>query len=147
MLLLYHGVHSHYPIDNYNSSNALKKSARKKLIERLDTLVSIYIRRRDGECVICGSKQRLTNGHVFSRDTYITRWDLMEDGNCHCQCWPCNYRHEFDTYPFHTWYRNRFGDEKFAELYKRYRTIKKFKDFELEELIGEVELKLKCLTE
>ena len=132
--------------ESYRYHTLKKKSERKKLVAKLDILVSIYIRKRDKCCVCCGSTQKLTNGHIFSRDTYSTRWDIADDGNCHAQCWPCNYRHEFDTYDYHRWYIERFGEEKFAELHKRYREVKKFKDADLELMIEAVKIKIDSLT-
>jgi hypothetical protein len=123
-----------------------KKTERQKLVEKLDTLVSIYTRLRDGECVICGATQRLTNGHLFSRYTHSTRWDITDDGNCHCQCMSCNYYHEFCPYPFEHWYQSKFGMDKYDELYQRFHKSVKYKDSQLLELIGDVQQKIKELN-
>lgn len=120
-------------------------SPRKKLVKELDTAVSIYIRKRDAECVVCGSTQRLQNGHLFSRTAYSTRWDITEDGNCHAQCATHNYIHEMDSYPFTKWYLNNFGEKKYDELHRRYETPVKYKDFQLQEMLDDVKRKIKLL--
>lgn len=114
----------------------MKKPSRKTLVKKLDQAVSLYIRNRDKACVVCGSSERLNNGHLFSRTAYSTRWDVTEDGNCHAQCWPCNFRHERDAYPFNNWYIMKFGKDKWDELHRRYATPQKYKDFELIELLN-----------
>ena len=115
-----------------------KHPSRKTLVRNLDKAVSEYIRNRDEYCVVCGSPKNLTNGHLFSRIAYSTRWDVSADGNNHCQCLSCNFKHEFDPYPFSEWYRQKFGEEKYHELHRRYKTVRKFKNYELEELLDEI---------
>lgn len=106
-------------------------------------MVSEYVRARDKKCVVCGSEERLTNGHLFSRTAYSTRWDLR---NCFTQCWPCNYSHEFNPGPYTSWYLDTFGQDAYRQLHKDYGTTKKFKDFDLLELIEDYTVKLKALT-
>lgn len=113
-------------------------TARQKLVKKLDTEFSLYIRERDGHCVTCGSAERLTNGHLFSRVAHSTRWSEL---NCHCQCWGCNYRHEFDPYPFLNWFENKFGKEALDELHREFVTPRKYKDHDLQELFEQVKSK------
>ena len=108
---------------------------RKRLYKRLDDIVSKYIRLRDGYCVQCGNPEKLTNGHIFSRRHLATRWDISKDGNCHCQCWGCNYKHTKDNYDYYKWYTDRFGKKKFEKLRDRYTQITKLNLTELEELL------------
>ena len=115
-----------------------RKPSRKTLVRNLDKAVSQYIRNRDGYCVQCGTTERLNNGHIFTRKNYSTRWDISDDGNCHTQCWPCNYSHGSDQWPYFKWYIDKFGQEKFDELRRRFKSFRKFKDFDLEELLDEV---------
>lgn len=124
-----------------------KLSERKKLVKELDRVVSLFIRARDKECVICGSRERLQNGHLFTRTAYSTRWDITEDGNCHCQCATHNYIHEMDSYPFTKWYLNNFGEQAYDELHLRHKQVCKLKDYRLKEMIDNVKLKLKKLNE
>ena len=115
-----------------------KKTARQRVVKRLDDIVSKYIRERDKACVQCGKVETLTNGHVFSRRAYNTRWDITGDGNCHTQCWGCNFLHGKDNYEYYKWYVDKYGQEEFENLRKRYREIKKYKTPELEELYEEI---------
>ena len=109
------------------------KSDRKKLVEKLDRATSKYIRLRDGACVTCGNVNEPNNGHLFSRNAHNTRWDISEDGNCHQQCWPCNYAHENDPAPYFIWYIKKFGQEKFDELRFRFKTPTKLTESQLQE--------------
>lgn len=76
----------------------------------------------------CGSTARLGAGHLFTRQSYSTRWDLL---NVHAQCWPCNYRHEFDFYPFQRWFVERYGQDEYDDLHKRFRTVSKITNADL----------------
>ncbi len=116
----------------------MKKITRKALIKKLDTLVSQRIREIEPACVTCGSTDKLGAGHVFSRKAYSTRWDLMPRGNVHTQCWPCNYRHVRDQYPYFQWYINQFGQIAFESLRERFHTIVKLKDADLEKLLEDI---------
>lgn len=118
---------------------------RKRLYKRLDEVVSKYIRLRDGHCVQCGNPEKLTNGHIFSRRHLATRWDISKDGNCHCQCWGCNYKHTKDNYDYYKWYTDRFGKQKFEELRDRYTQITKLNLTELEELLLGIKEKYQLL--
>lgn len=110
----------------------MKKLSRVALVRKLDTVFFRYIRERDKKCVVCGSTDRLTCGHLFSRIAHSTRWSEL---NCHAQCWPCNYKHEFDPYPMTSWFIKKFGQDTYDKIHLEYATPRKFKDFELEELI------------
>ena len=123
-----------------------KKSERSKLVTKLDTACSKYIRLRDGECVICGNVNDANNGHLFTRNAHSTRWDITEDGNCHQQCWPCNYAHEMDPYPYINWYIKKFGQEKYDALRFRFKTPRKFSEAELEEMLEHIKEQTKLLT-
>ena len=118
-----------------------KKTARKNLVKKLDTIVSKYIRLRDKFCVQCGTNQNLTNGHIFSRRHYSTRWDISSDGNCHCQCWSHNFVHGYDNYEYYKWYKDKFGEDRFEELRGEYVQTKKYSNVELEELYEQIKIK------
>lgn len=110
-----------------------KKPSRRGLVKKLDTLFSLFIRARDGHCVTCVTPSGIrTNGHLWSRVAYSTRWD---EENAHEQCWGCNLRHEHDPYPLSEYVRNKLGQEKYDALHLRYATPKKFKDYDLLDLI------------
>ena len=120
-----------------------KKASRKTLIKKLDTIVSKIIRTRTKLCVQCGSRENLTNGHIFSRRHHSLRWDIREDGNCHTQCWGCNYKHSYDNYDYYKWYEERYGSMAFETLRAEYRQTKKRSNVELEELYEYMKNKLK----
>ena len=95
------------------------KQPRKKVIAEMDKIVSEYVRLRDGRCVVCGSTEKLGCGHLLSRRLLATRWDICADGNCHTQCWPCNFKHTMDPHQYRSWYVRQFGLEAFEEMYAR----------------------------
>lgn len=111
-----------------------RKSERKKLVEALDTIVSLIVRARDKACVLCGTRENLTNGHLWSRSSYSTRWYLL---NCHCQCSSCNLSHEYDSYPFQEWFRLNYGDKAYHELYIKYKRSVKLSDGEMRQMLEE----------
>ncbi len=123
----------------------VKKPSRKSLVDKLDTVVSLYIRARDGSCVTCPSKDSPTNGHLFTRQAYSTRWDISPNGNCHQQCAGCNLRHEHDSYPFNNWYITKFGKDAWDELHLRYATPRQFKDWQLIELYESIKQQYETL--
>jgi hypothetical protein len=108
------------------------------LVTKMNKLVSDFVIKRDGKCVVCGSTSKLSCGHVFSRRHLNTKWDVTPDGNCHCQCWSCNFKHTIDTVPYYRWYQQKFGMKKFDELYKRWIQVKPMKMWELMALWAEL---------
>ena len=117
-----------------------KLSKRKKIVKKLDAVTSKYIRLRDKKCVQCLKTESLTNGHVFSRTSYSTRWDISKDGNCHTQCWGCNFKHGRDNYDYYKWYQDKFGVEKFDELTFKFKSSVKYHLADLEELYEELDI-------
>ena len=113
-----------------------KKSSRKGLVRKLDSLVSKYVIAKYDSCVCCGSKSQPTAGHLFSRSAYSTRWDLE---NVYRQCWPCNYRQKVkgDNYKLMAFAWDK--GVNMSALYLRYTHPKKFKDADLQEMITQFE--------
>ena len=120
-----------------------KKLSRKSLIKKLDELTSkIVLCSR--HCVTCGSTNKLTNSHLFSRRNLATRWDIEKDGNCQCQCWPCNFKHTArDSQPYTNWYIKMFGHKRWEDLHKRWSQITKINQSQLKYLIQNYETILK----
>jgi hypothetical protein len=119
------------------------KSERKRVVARLDKIFSKYICKRDGyKDVVDGSTDQPTNGHLFSRVAYSTRWD---EDNCHCQSWANNYRHEFDPYPYTQWWIRKYGQEAYDKLHRKFTSVRIFKTYELLEIIETYKQKLKEL--
>ena len=114
----------------------MKKPSRKRLVKSLDEVVSLIVRARDKRCVQCGSTTQPTNGHVLAGRFHALRWDIRLNGNCHQQCWPCNYKHTHHQNFYHDWFRNKFGEKKWKELqYEYYGNTHKFTDKELREML------------
>lgn len=128
----------------------MKKPSRKTIVRNLDKIVSQIVKARDGKCIVCGTTQNLTCGHLFSRVAYSTRWDLT---NCYAQCLSCNFRHESDPYPmteavkklwerqlkdYREESRSQIASAQLDDIHRKYVTPRKFKDFELLELLEEL---------
>jgi len=113
-----------------------RKSTRKTLIKKLDTIFSIYIRRKNSvneiaQCITCGKKdhwKKMQNGHFMSRKHYATRWD---EDNVEVQCMGCNVYRYGEQYLF----AKHLGEDKADELLVKSRQIKKFTDADLLDLI------------
>jgi hypothetical protein len=115
----------------------MKKPSRKTLIKKLDTIFSIYIRRKDAindiaTCVTCGKKdhwKNLQNGHFMSRSNYSTRWD---ENNVGVQCYGCNISRAGEQYKFSQYLGNKLSEE----MYLKSKKSVKFADVDLIELIN-----------
>jgi hypothetical protein len=113
-----------------------KKVSRKSLVEKLDKVFSIYIRRRYAindiaKCVTCGKEDhwsKLQNGHFMSRKHLSTRWN---EDNCQVQCAGCNVFRYGEQYL----YSQYLGYKLAQELYIESKQIRKFTDVELQEKI------------
>ena len=117
-----------------------KKLSRGKIVKKLDSIFSQYIRRRDvkesiAECFTCGKKddwKRLQCGHFQSRRFYSTRWD---ETNCQVQCKSCNIYKEGEQFKFGTNLNKQFGKKTSERLEVKAREIVKIPTFELEDMI------------
>lgn len=113
-----------------------KKPSRKTLVKKLDTIFSIYIRRRYAkndisECVTCGKRdhwKKMQAGHFMSRKHYATRWD---EENVQVQCSSCNVFRSGEQYLFSKY----LGEDKADALLIKSRSIEKFSDVDLIDLI------------
>ena len=117
-----------------------KKLSRSKIVKKLDTVFSIYIRQKESvndiaTCFTCGKQdhwKKLQNGHFQSRKHYSTRWDEI---NCQVQCAGCNVFRYGEQYIFSQRLDQKYGDGTSEDLQIKARQIVKFQTFELEELI------------
>tara|TARA_R110000796_G_scaffold215672_2_gene331674 strand:+ start:1453 stop:1842 length:390 start_codon:yes stop_codon:yes gene_type:complete len=117
-----------------------KKLTRSKLVKKLDTVFSQYIRQKNAvdeisTCFTCGKKdhwKKLQNGHFQSRKHYSTRWDEI---NCQVQCAGCNVFKYGEQYVFGKKLDQKFGHGTSERLHLKSKQIIKLADFELEELI------------
>ena len=118
-----------------------KKISRISLIKKLDTVFSIYIRRKDAindvaQCVTCGKRDhwsKLQNGHWASRRHYSTRWD---ERNCNVQCAGCNVFRAGEIYLYTKYLCSKYGDNSPEELHILSHKIVKFADVDLIDLIN-----------
>ena len=113
-----------------------RKASRKTLVKKLDTIFSIYIRRKNSkdniaECVTCGKRdhwKNMQNGHFMSRKHYATRWD---EDNVEVQCMGCNVYRYGEQYLF----AKHLGETKADALLVKSRQIQKFTGADLIDLI------------
>ena len=91
-----------------------KKRSIKSLKKECDHLMSLYVIQRDKRCIVCGSLKNLTNGHLFTRRYNAIRWSKI---NCNSQCLGCNFRHEFDPYPYTHWFLTKYGQDAYDRLH------------------------------
>jgi hypothetical protein len=127
-----------------------KKSTRKKLVDKLDKVFSIYIRRRNAvndisECFTCGKKdhwKKLQNGHFQSRKHYSTRWNEL---NCQVQCASCNVFRYGEQYKFAKNLDEKYYDGLAEELHIEANKTVKLDNTDLEMLIEKYEMLIKQL--
>ena len=98
-----------------------KKPSKRKLIKKLDTVFSLWVRKRysSGEyayCYTCGALESVKSihcGHFMSRKHYTTRW---EPDNCRPQCIRCNLFCQGEQYEFGRRLESELGLERVNEL-------------------------------
>ena len=117
-----------------------KKLTRSKLVKKLDTIFSQYIRQKNSideiaTCFTCGKSdhwKKLQNGHFQSRRHYSTRWDEV---NCQLQCAGCNVFKYGEQYIFGNKLDQKFGEGTSRRLHIKGKQIVKLSDSDLEDLI------------
>lgn len=117
-----------------------KKLTRSKLVKKLDTIFSIYIRRKNSlnnisTCITCGKKdhwKKLQNGHFQSRKHYSTRWDEV---NCQVQCAGCNVFRYGEQFVFGNKLDQKYGSGTARRLHIKAQKIIKLTNTEIEEMI------------
>lgn len=118
----------------------MKKLSRGRLIKKLDSLFSKYIRRKDSindiaKCVTCGVERHwkeLQCGHFQSRTHYSTRWNELNVG---VQCISCNIFKNGQQYLFSRYLDKTYGEGTSNELFLKSQKLAKFTTNEIEELI------------
>jgi hypothetical protein len=92
--------------------------SRKGLIDRLDEVTSLIVRKRDKVCITCGEArpELLTCSHFYSRRWLNVRFDLR---NVACQCWNCNANiHAVNPWPYTNWFLSTYSTDVMAELFE-----------------------------
>ena len=125
-----------------------KKPTRSKLVKKLDTVFSQYIRLSNADnngyctCVTCNKTffwKEIQAGHFMSRKHYSTRWD---ERNVKPQCVRCNIYNQGEGYLYSLY----LGDKLSKKLLYESRELRKFTNIELEEMIKDYSDRLKKLT-
>ena len=117
--------------------------SRGKVVKRLDTVFSEYIRLRNADnngnvtCFTCGKVdywkgKGMQCGHFQSRKHYSTRWD---ETNCQVQCSACNVFRYGEQYKFALNLDKEFGIGTAEELLIKANEVVKISTKELESLI------------
>ena len=117
-----------------------KKLTRSKIVKKLDTIFSQYIRQKNAvdeiaTCFTCGKEdhwKKLQNGHFQSRRHYSTRWDEV---NCQVQCAGCNVFKYGEQYVFGNKLDSKFGEGTSRRLHIKAQEIVKLSDNDIEEMI------------
>ena len=117
-----------------------KKITRSKIVKKLDTIFSQYIRKKNSIngnsiCFTCGKIdqwKKLQNGHFQSRRHYSTRWN---ETNCQVQCAGCNVFKYGEQFKFALELDNKYGSGTAQELHIKAQKQIKFQTFELLEMI------------
>lgn len=125
---------------NRTKKPAPKKPSRSKIVQKLDTVFSLYIRYKNSKngfctCVTCGRKyeiKKIQNGHFMSRKHYSTRWDEM---NCGPQCFGCNVAGQGQQFLYAKYIDQKYGEGTSDMLLQKSREIVKFSTHELEDMI------------
>jgi len=125
-----------------------KKPTRSKLVKKLDTVFSQYIRLSNADisgyciCVTCNKKffwKEIQAGHFMSRKHYSTRWD---ERNVKPQCVACNVYRAGEQYKYSLYLGNNLS----KKLLEESRELRKFTNIELEEMIADYSERVKKLT-
>tara|TARA_R110001599_G_scaffold328526_1_gene542003 strand:- start:6308 stop:6697 length:390 start_codon:yes stop_codon:yes gene_type:complete len=117
-----------------------KKLTRSKLVKKLDTIFSQYIRQKNSidqisTCFTCGKSdhwKKLQNGHFQSRRHYSTRWDEI---NCQVQCAGCNVFKYGEQYVFGNKLDQKFGSGTASRLHIKAQKTIKYSDTDLVDMI------------
>ena len=117
-----------------------KKLSRSKVVKKLDTIFSQYIRKKNSDhgkaiCFTCGKVDEWKNlqcGHFQSRRHYSTRWDEV---NCQVQCAGCNVFKYGEQYKFSIALNAKYGESTADDLLHKAKKQVKYHTHELIEMI------------
>ena len=117
--------------------------SRSKVVKRLDTVFSEYIRLRNADnngnvtCFTCGKVdywkgKGMQCGHFQSRRHYSTRWD---ETNCQVQCYGCNVMQQGRQYQFGLNLEKKYGIGVAEKLLIKSKQTVKYSNDDLKEMI------------
>jgi hypothetical protein len=119
-----------------------KKTDRQKLVNKLDTIFSEFIRLRDSDhqgickCITCGDFKHWRDidcGHFITRDNMGTRW---EEENCHTQCQHCNRFKSGKQFEHSLAVDQKHGPGTASKLLVKSKGVCNWQDYEIEAMIG-----------
>lgn len=111
----------------------------KSLVKKADILFARFIRQRGGnKCVLCGSTNNPTCGHLIKRAKKMTRYSTI---NCNVLCSGCNYKDNFDHEPYVLWWIEEYGLGAYKLMYEISQQFHKWTREELQEIIRQYETK------
>jgi len=122
-----------------------KKPTRSKLVKKLDTVFSQYIRLSNADnngnctCITCDKTffwKEIQAGHFMSRKHYSIRWD---ERNVKPQCVACNVYRYGEQYKF----SKKLGEDLSDELYLLSKNIIKYSTQDILDMIDYYSKKLK----
>jgi hypothetical protein len=125
-------------------TNKMKKL--KGIDGKLDLLWSRLVKlQAEGKCEVCGVERPLNSHHIFSRSNRSVRWDEANGVSL------CVSHHTFNSKfsahktptEFTYWLENEYGREFLEELRYKANQIKKWTKHEKEELLEQLEEKIK----
>ena len=127
-----------------------KKPIRGKVVSKLDSIFSQYVRRRYAnndiaECFTCGKQdhwKELQCGHFQSRSHYSTRWDEL---NCQVQCFGCNIARSGEQFIFGMNLDQKYGSGTSNELFLKAKYLIKLSTDDLEDMIKKYKEKVENL--
>jgi hypothetical protein len=128
-----------------------KKPSRSKIVQKLDTVFSLYVRTKHSKngvctCCTCGRKfeiKKIQAGHFQSRKHYSTRWDEL---NVHPQCPKCNVFSQGEQYEYAKFLNRTYGEGTADSLVEKARDLVRFSQYELEEMIEHYQQELRRLS-
>ena len=126
------------------------KIKRSVLIKKLDTVFSLWIRRRYAvndisECYTCGAKKEYKKqqaGHFASRRHYSTRWNEF---NVQVQCYSCNICQQGMQFEFGKRLCLQYGDNFAEDLMIESKKIVKFTESDILDMIDYYNIKIMAL--
>ena len=116
-------------------------SKRQKLVSKLDTIFSQYIRLRNtnrngyADCFTCGTNRHwreVDAGHFMSRGCFSTRWN---EKNVQFQCKRCNGFRSGEQFIYSKQLDAIYGQGTADELLRLSKQTQKFSQYELEDMI------------
>lgn len=92
---------------------------------------SLYIRKRDGKCVTCGSTVQLQAGHfIAGRHNSV----LFDELNCHAQCYGCNVGKRGNMVAYYKFMLFQYDQDLIDELQEKDRQLVKYKVYDYLEI-------------